>query len=98
MQPAAAASARKSGMTMMADPNQAGSIMTLTRFMLEASMENQEMQEMEGLMASIQMACKVSIAPRLFFAFPSHVRNQRILTLMDSRYAGYSPSSRLRKQ
>ncbi|CAM9556396.1 unnamed protein product, partial [Chrysoparadoxa australica] len=37
---------------------QQGAVMTLTRFMLEQSMKNQEYQELEALMASIQMACK----------------------------------------
>ncbi|CAM9239301.1 unnamed protein product, partial [Phaeothamnion confervicola] len=35
-----------------------GSVMTLTRFMLEASMKDTKFQDLESLMASIQMACK----------------------------------------
>eukprot|EP00611_Tribonema_gayanum_P013198 TRINITY_DN239_c0_g1_i4.p1 TRINITY_DN239_c0_g1~~TRINITY_DN239_c0_g1_i4.p1 ORF type:complete len:421 (-),score=138.59 TRINITY_DN239_c0_g1_i4:179-1381(-) len=35
------------------------SAMTLSRFMLEQSMKNQEYQELEALMSSIQVACKM---------------------------------------
>jgi len=45
--------------TAQAPPGQeAGNVMTLSRFMLEAARENQDLQEMEALMTSIQMACK----------------------------------------
>jgi hypothetical protein len=33
--------------------------MTLTRFMIDATRKNPEAQDLESLMASIQMACKV---------------------------------------
>merc|ERR1719191_257506 len=35
-----------------------GSVMTLSRYMIEIASKNREMQEMESLMSSIQMACK----------------------------------------
>jgi fructose-1,6-bisphosphatase I len=35
-----------------------GSVMTLTRYMIEQTGRNKDMQEMESLMASIQMSCK----------------------------------------
>jgi len=35
-----------------------GNVMTLTRFMIEATRNNADHADMESLMASIQMACK----------------------------------------
>lgn len=43
---------------VVAEPNCPGNVMTLTRFMIEATRNNADHADMESLMASIQMACK----------------------------------------
>jgi fructose-1,6-bisphosphatase I len=50
--------AEKPAATATADLDSHGSVMTLTRYMIEQAMRNPELQEMESLMSSIQMACK----------------------------------------